>query len=322
MKYKTLHGLLAIEAAICILLCFLKVSLADVFSSAIAFPFEQIGIGLRALSLSGGFGNVIAIMIYVFISLFPIGILIVLRQRRRLFLEDWLLVLLCAVLFGVLYLMINPGFISQMFVLTGAMPIGKAMLGSMVYSLLFGYLILRVLRLFTSGNLQKLECYMTVMLGVLNVLFVFLAFGACFSDMLDSISSLRAGNSGNEHLLGGSLVFLVLQYAVNALPYVLDVFVVFAALRLLGEMRKDRYSAEATLAAEHMSRLCALALTITTLSNIIFNLLQFLFARWIMVINSSVQIPILSLLFVLAALLLTRFIMENKQLKDENDQFI
>lgn len=322
MKRNIFRGLLAIEAIACVLLCFTKVSFSGVFPAAIAFPFEQISMGLRALSLSGGFGNAIAIALYVLISLLPIGVLFIIRIRRKLNTEDGILVPLCAVLFGVLYLMVNPGFITEILGAAAKPPIGKAVLGCMIYSLLVGYLVLRVLRLFFTGDIRKLERYMIILLGFLNVLFVFLVFGACVSDLLASISSLQAGNNGNEHLLGTSYVFLALQYIINALPYVLDIFVVFAALHLLDEIRKDRYSDETVAAAEHMSRLCAIVLIVTTLSNVIFNLLQLLFAKSLMVVNSTVQIPVISILFVLAALLLTRFIIENKQLKDENDQFI
>jgi hypothetical protein len=41
-----------------------------------------------------------------------------------------------------------------------------------------------------------------------------------------------------------------------------------------------------------------------------------------MVINGTVQIPVLTIAFVLAVLLLSRFIAENKRLKDDNDMFI
>jgi hypothetical protein len=322
MERRIFGGLLAVEAAACIFLCFLKISLADVFSAAIASPFEQIGMGLRTLSLSGGLGNITSILIYFIAGLLPIVALLVLYKRRKLNMEDWLLVLLTALLFWVLYLMINPGLITETLGLAAKPPIGKALLGGAVYSLLIGYFILRVLRLFMSGNLQKLEHYMTIMLGALNVLFVFAAFGVCFSDMLASISSVQAGNSGNEHLLGTSYIFIVLKYAVNALPYVLDVIVIFAVLRLLDEIRKERHSAESVAAAGRMSRLCAIALAVTTLTNIAFNLLQLLFSKSLMNVNNSVQIPVMSIIFVLAALLLTRFIIENKKLKDENDQFI
>ena len=160
------------------------------------------------------------------------------------------------------------------------------------------------------------------MLSLLNALFIYLIFGACFSGLLNSIAALKMGNVGNEHLLGASYIFLVLQFIVDALPYAFNVLVVFAALRLLDEMRSDRYCSQTVAAAGQMSRVCAAALVTTVLANIGFNLLQLIFAKSLAVINSSVQIPVFSITFVLAALLLTRLVTENKQLKDDNDMFI
>ena len=322
MKKKIFRGLLAVEAAACVLVYLLHVPAKDIFPTILAFPFEQIGAGLRALSLSGGFGNVLAIVLYLVVSLLPAGLLFFLRKKQKLHWEDGLLALLSAVLFYILYLMVNPGFIINLLGIAAAPPVGKAILGGMVYSLVIGYLILRVLRLFSAGKLRELERYLFLMLGVLGAIFIFLAFGISVRDLLASISSVQAGNIGNEHLLGTTYVFLAMQYIVNALPYVLSIQVIFAAMRLLDELGKERYSAASVKAAEQLSRFCANALTIMVLTNILFNLLQLLFAKSIMVANHSVQIPVVSILFVLAALLLTRFMMESKQLKDENDQFI
>jgi len=322
MKQKILVGLLSVEALACVLFCFLQTSFAGFFSAAMAFPFEQIGIGLRSLSLSGGLRNVAAIVVYFATSLLPIAALLILRKKRKLCAEDGLLGLLSAVLFAVLYLMINPGDISAWTGGITAQTVGKAILGGMVYSVLFGYFILRILRLFSDGGTEKLVRYMSVMLSLLNALFVYVVFGACFSGLLNSIAALQAGNIGNEHLLGASYVFLVLQFVVDALPYVFNMLVVFAALHLLDKMRPNRYSAETVAAAGRVSRLCSAALVTTVLANIGFNLLQFLSAKPLVVINSSVQIPVFSITFVLAALLLTRLVTENKQLKDDNDLFV
>ena len=57
MKEKHLFTLLSVEAAACVLFCILQRSLSGLFSTLIAFPFEQIGAGLRAMSLSGTVGN-------------------------------------------------------------------------------------------------------------------------------------------------------------------------------------------------------------------------------------------------------------------------
>ena len=403
MKRKIFIAFLGVEAVACVLYCVLQASFAGVFSAALAFPFEQIGLGLRSLSLSGGAGNVAALVIYFAISLAPVFALLVLRKRRRLYAEDWLLALLSAVLFAVLYVMINPYLIDTLLPVETAgqtagqaavqtvgasgqaavqsagqtvtqaagqaigttgqsvtqatgqaigttgqsvtqaagqaigatgqsatqaagqsawQSLGKAVLGGMAYSVICGYIILRILRLFNEGGTDKLARYMSVMLGLLNIIFVYLVFGYCFSALLDSITALRAGNAGNEHLLGATYVFLVFQFVVNALPYIMNVLIVFAAQRLLREMRADRYSAGSLAAAGRTSRLCVAALVATVLANIGFNVLQLLFARSLMTINSSVQIPLFSIAFVLAALLFTRLAAENKQLKDDIDLFV
>jgi len=322
MKSKVFLGSLCVEAALCVGLRILQASFTGAFSAAMAFPFEQIGLGLRTLSLSGGAGNVAAIVIYIAVSLLPAAALPILRKKRELCAEDGLLGLLSAALFAVLYLMINPGVIGALTGGVAGQSVGKAILGGIAYSVLCGYFVLRVLRLFFTGGTDKLVRYMSVMLCLLNVLFVYLVFGACFDGLLNSITALQAGNTGNENMLGASYIFLIMQFMVDALPYALNVFVVFAALRLLDEMRTDRYSAETVAATGRMSRLCAVALAATVLSNICFNLLQLLFIKSLMVVNGSVQIPVFSITFVLAALLLTRFITENKQLKDDNDMFV
>lgn len=322
MKRNGLICVFVAEAVICVLLHILQASFTGVFSAAMAFPFEQIGLGLRLLSLSGTVGNIVAIVLYIAICLLPAVLIFFLRKMRKLHIEDGLIALLSIVLFAVIYLMINPGYIANLTRGAEGLPIGKAMLGGTVYSILCGYVVLRVLRLFCIGSTDKLIRYMSRMLGVLGVFFVYLIFGACLDGLFESVQTLRAGNTGNVQLLTASYFFLILQYVVDAMPYAWNIVIVFSALGLLYEMLTDRFSIETVTSARNMSRLCVSALVVTVLSNIGFNLLQLLFARSLMVMQGSLQIPVLAIAFVLLALLLTRLVMENKQLKDDNDLFI
>ncbi|WFR58983.1 hypothetical protein QA584_07855 [Anaerocolumna sp. AGMB13025] len=322
MKLRTFLIFLGIEAVFCVVLNIIQASFSGMFSAVMAFPFEELGILLRMLSLPGGIGNIAAIVIYTLVSLLPAAGFLMLSKKQNLHLEDGLLLLLSAVLFGVLYLMINPGLINPLFSKMKGFAITKAMLGGIVYSLLCGYLILRVLRLCYISGTKKLQNYMIILLRLLNVIFVYMIFGASLNNLLNSISVLREGNRGSEHLLSVSIWFLVLQYAVDVLPYLFNLLVVFAGIRLLVELQTDRYSNDSVTAALKLSRLCVIALAATVLTNIVFNLLQLLFARKLMVINSTVQLPVLFIIFVLAVLLFSRFIAENKQLKDDIDMFI
>lgn len=322
MKHKKLCVFLACEAVLCILLHSAREILPRAFTAVMAFPFEQIGLGLRALSLSGDTGNIISIVLYTTLCLIPVGILYSLKRVRRLYPEDALLAVLSIVLFAVVYMMINPGLLGPYFGDATGQSVTKAVLGGMVYSVLIGYAVLRILRLFFHADTGRLQKYLEILLCALNALFVYLAFGAYFSSLMDSFDALRSGNTGNEQSLGMSYLFLVLQYVVNALPYILDVLVVFAALELLDELSADRYSEAAVNASEKLSRLCGMALAVIVISNIGFNLLQLVFIKMLAVMNGSVQIPLISVAFTLAVLLLAQYIKENKQLKDDNDMFI
>lgn len=322
MKRNLYLGLLAAEAAFCIAFAFVKVSFAGVFTTVMAFPFEQIGIALRVLSLSGVGGNAAAIALYTAVCISPVAVLLILRKRRKLFPEDGLLVLLSIVLFAVLYLMTNPGIIRSLTGGTAGLPVGKAILGGAAYSVLCGCFVLRLVRLFCQSGVARLARYMTILLGVAGAILVYMAFGSGLSGLMESVEALRSGNTGSEGGLWVSYLILVFGYLTDMIPYLLDVVVVLSALRLLDAMRIDRYSEESAAAAECMSRLCVNALSATVFLGIAYNATQLFLMNALRVVNVTVSIPVFSIVFVLAALLLTRFVAENKRLKDENDAFI
>ena len=109
------------------------------------------------------------------------------------------------------------------------------------------------------------------------------------------------------------------RYAVDVLPYLLDLMIVYALGVVLDS---ERYSDDAILAAEKLARLCRISLIAMVVSNLAYHGLQLLFVKSLMQTNSVVQLPLFSLLFVLAVLLVTRLLNDNRQLKEDNDLFI
>lgn len=291
------------------------------FSSTLAFPFEQVGAGLRWLSLAGGAGNALAILLYTVLSLLPLGLLLVLRRRRVLRGEDALLALLSVLLFAALYYMVNPSLLPTPNGL-GDGGMNKALFGGSVYALAFGYGVLRALRRFQEANMGRLQDYLALFLKILAVLFVFLACGSCFQDFLSGLDALQAGNRGNEGELLPSYLFLFARYLAAALPYVLDTLVTLSALDLLGERRQDPYSPGTEEAAKRLSRLCVVSLGLTILVTVALNLLQLVCLGSLYTVHITVLLPVLSIVFVLAVLLLTQLMGENRRLKEDNDLFI
>lgn len=312
----------SLEAAIFTLLALVRLPSGDIFTAVMSFPFEQLGLALRWMSLSGGIGNAIAVIIYMASALAPLIIMLVMGRRRGRYPEDWLLALLSAMLFAVLYQMINPGLLVPAGSDAAIISVAKAIAGSTIYSLLCAYIVLRLLRLFAASETERLKKYALRLLFMVNAVFVYLIFGSGISGLLVSIQELRAANVGYEHLLGTGYLFLVLKFAVDSIPIALNIAVVFSGISLLRALEADRYSQEAVDGAQRLSKICKISLAATVLGGSAFNALQFVFKSSLNNISTDVQIPLFSILFVLAALLLSRFATENKALKDDNDSII
>jgi len=315
-KEKTTVALLAALAVACIIFVLSPAAPGGILIFIMAFPFAQVGYGLRALSLTGDVGNAVAMVLYALLCISPI---ISALRFRRFKPEDALLPVVSIVLFYVMYQMINPG---RLPFAAGAVEIEQAVLGGIVYSLVLAYCVLRVLRLCGTASSRGLGRYMRVILHLLYVLFVFAVFGIGYGQMLAAFAALRAGNIGNEHLLGTTYVFITLRHVVSALPHVLSMWVVFYALRLIEALGMDQYSDVTLAAVNKLVMVCKWALGVSVLSSAGFNVLQLMFLGRLHVVDSNIHFPVTSILFVLGALLLTQFITENKLLKDENDQFV
>lgn len=319
-KRKWLTVFLSVEALLCVGMSILRNVRLEWFGTAIAFPFYPIGVGLRKLSLWNSMGNGIAWVIYLLLCLLPAGLVLLdWWRKRRAFPEDGLLLLLTPALFYGMYQMINPGLLFHSAV---HLPTVLPMIGGILHSLWVSWLLLRLLRCIYDADSQRLYRYLAFILYALAIVFVYAASGQELGNLLTSFEALQAGNVGNEASLGLSYVILVLGWLAAVLPYLLDTAVIFSALALLDTFRSDRYSTESTEQAERLARLCGRVLSAIILTDVGFNLIQLVFLNHILVMNVTVSIPIVSIAFVLAALMLARMCADGKRLKDENDSFI
>ena len=133
---------------------------------------------------------------------------------------------------------------------------------------------------------------------------------------------MKAANTSPEVRLGLTNAFLVLRWAVDALPWALCVAIACRGLRLLDEVSADRYSAETAAHSAGLTALCSRSLAAVMLTQAGVNLAQLLFAQRLHDVSLNVSFPVFSVAFVFAALLLSRLLGENKALKDDNDLFV
>lgn len=322
MKQGNLKMLLIIEAIVCIIIATMQVSSSIVFASFILFPFDQIGTFLRALSLSGTMGNIISILLFIGLSLIPCGVLWI-RKRKGLYNEDYLLPFISFCLLFVLYFMVNPNEINLIPIPSSAgLLVSKMLLVGMLDSLIICYVVLKVLRLFSNGDIDQLRKYTVVILWLFNVVFVFMIFGVKFNELIMNINDLTNSNLGVNQGFGINYIFITLRYIVEVIPFILNMMVIFAGVVMLKAMAMDSDSAKVSEASKKCASVCCRALKITICSSTGFYLLQLLCSKLLLNVNGQINIPLSSIFFVLIILLLSRLVSENQLLKADNASII
>lgn len=264
----------------------------------LSFPLEKSADFLGSLSLSGAFGNAIAVVLYALICLIPVFVLLFRISRKTFVKTDSILVLMSAVLFAVIYLLINP---SEM----GAHGMGEeaSMVAFSFWSLLVGYLVLKFAEILKNTEGKRTEKLLSVVLKIIGAVFMF---ALCTSEF-------------TKAEVGIVTVFSALN---SVLPAILGIRTVFFALDLLTEFSLDRYSENTVREAEKLSRFCILALELTVGISALLSVLQLRFINELSSVNFSVDIPLVSIGFILLLLMLSGFIKESKALKEDNDSFI
>lgn len=322
MKKRVLYIALAAEIAFLCLIYLLADFSVPLVSSVMAVPFEQIGMLLRALSLQGGILNGIALMLWAGICLLPLLPVMKEWQDRAKWAEHIVLVILSVVLFVGLYYMVNPRLLFERVpaVLTEAISVGteelsgalKASVSMMIWSVVVCYGVFVLLRLFRAGEKEQLFLYTRRLLYVLCGLFA----GGMVLTALEAFTGIRAVQSG----LDG--VFTGVKALMAALPYAMDIVVTLSAMTVLDALLEDSRSEQVVVAARKLSGICCITLAVVTSAGVALNIIQWLLSKKISNINVHVSIPFMSLAFVLAALLFSRLLEENKQLADENEMFV
>lgn len=314
MKRKTLIIMLVCEAALLFILVLLTNRFPGLFSSMFAFPFEQIAIGLKALSQAGQVGNGLAIALWVGISMLPSMQAFHYKQNKTAIKERITLFSLSWVLLLALYGMINPqvfcSFIPE--ARSEYLAVVKAMMGVSVWSVIVLYVVLRLIRMFGSGDKVSLLRYLQWLLHILCLLFTAVAVISFGSGLT---ASIEASKESLDHMID------LLRRAAASMPYVLDIAIIMSTLNLFDIVMTEDQNGIVN-AAEKLSKICCIALGITTALTAVSNVLQILLMHWLSSVATTVDIPIISIVFVGIVLLLSRLLVENKRLRDDNSMFI
>lgn len=332
MKRSQMKTLLLIEGAVCLTLTLaLRLIEGAAFSFA-AFPGSAAGQGLSMLAGTGRFGFALALTLYAFLALLPLYALARIRARRDWKAEDTLLGLCSLAVAGALF---PRGWVAYWS--TSAETLFPRLAWQwLLFALLAGWVVLRLLRRFSDGGTQELLKLFRVLLGLAAAYFVFAVFFVEFAGLLTAIDTLKAGNTAftadtllpaaaditGSKSLAFSYIVLALRFGAKSLPTLFAAATAYFAIGLLDTMEDGAFTQESAAYAPKLAAWCVKVLKLSVLLALAVNLLQAVCAPLILSTSISIPLPVLELCFVLAALLGARLIASNVALAADNDLFI
>lgn len=332
MKRSQMKTLLLIEGAVCLTLTLaLRLIEGAAFSFA-AFPGSAAGQGLSMLAGTGRLGFALALTLYAFLVLLPLYALARIRARRDWKAEDTLLGLCSLAVAGALF---PRGWVAYWS--TSAETLFPRLAWQwLLFALLAGWVVLRLLQRFSDGGTQELLKLFRVLLGLAAAYFVFAVFFVEFAGLLTAIDTLKAGNTAfaadtllpaaaditGSKSLAFSYIVLALRFGAKSLPTLFAAATAYFAIGLLDTMEDGAFTQESAAYAPKLAAWCVKVLKLSVLLALAVNLLQAVCAPLILSTSISIPLPVLELCFVLAALLGARLIASNVALAADNDLFI
>lgn len=320
-----------------------NVSGADIMVTLLR-PFTLLGNVLRSWSLSGAKGNALAWAVLIVLSLLPVVYMLIARRKRKQT-GDWLFLLTGAVVFGGLFLLINPTLYVHP-VMTEALDYSPELLtGGPTFAIISMLLLSAVAR--WSGGLMRLKKQdgrlifwtQALLIGSMALIAFSLGFGiaegaqsllsgaesssdpwANFEDFyapsIQSSLSVSSGIQDASALIGFILIIVLL------IPDLFSVWTLDAAVSLASSMERGFFSEETDACAANLAVRARYTLIAAVGCMAVKNILTTALAQWILSWNMSFSLPIEDLLISCGAMMLARLLSAACKVKRDNDLMI
>ncbi|MBR3056877.1 MAG: hypothetical protein IKG93_02815 [Clostridiales bacterium] len=340
LKIKCLIAGLAIEAVVLCVLAWCTGVFQNIDAGILSFPFVQIADAVRFLSEKGGILRGLGMALLTLVSILPLVLAFTeVGGRKKELSEKILLVALSVVLGFGLYLMINPSVFLPVMLLDLKKFFG-CIVSITIWSVILICFAMSGVNLLRAGNKKSLMRGFSIVLVALSIIFV--AEGSLsLGSKLKALAPVRleaiAGEKdvGEEGMVESGVgegievaekttadsAFEVAECIQIAAPCVLNVILCILVLRLIMIYTSEEQEG-LKKAAGDLGRMSCRMLVITLVLSAACNLFQILLIKEMTNIHVNMELPILSVAFVVIAVLFSRLIMENKDLKDDNEMFI
>lgn len=277
----------------------------------------QAGEGLRALSISGFWGNLAAWALVLALGALPLLLLVLPRGRGSLAVTDALLPLSSLLLFLALFFAVNPTLLNsplpQHWVLGAA---GGALCAVVCW------LVLRLLAPLDRRDLPALAGLLALLLTACALLVAFSAGYGSTAAFLAQAQAIREGNTGAPDAAQTTIWLRGLLALLNAIPTLLGSGVLLWGSDLARTLALGPFEEEALAQCEKTAKGCRRVIQAAVLLSLGANLLQLVLSSALTSQSYTLSLPLSTLALAAALFLLCRCIQQGNALLDDSRSII
>lgn len=276
-------------------------------------PLLSVGRGLRALSLSGFGGDLLAWLVVLLVSGAPLLLLIRIGKKGR-GMEDLLLGLMAPVIFCWLFYLANPTQLgetaAQIFPLAG---------GCTVLSMGAAWLVLKLLRGLDGAPTQRLAAAFGALLSGCALL---CAFSVAYGGAAGVAAQWAQVVEGNTNPGGLTLPVLIVLGVLNAAPGLLVAVTMVWGSELASVLGGGTFDQAGAELCGRVALACKTAAQATVTLSVFANLLQLALVGELLSASFSITLPLFSLAASAGLFLLCRCLQRGAVLQEDNDSII
>ena len=276
-------------------------------------PLLSVGRGLRALSLSGFGGDLLAWLVVLLVSGAPLLLLIRIGKKGR-GMEDLLLGLMAPVIFCWLFYLANPTQLgetaAQIFPLAG---------GCTVLSMGAAWLVLKLLRGLDGAPTQRLAAAFGALLSGCALL---CAFSVAYGGAAGVAAQWAQVVEGNTDLGGLTLPVLIALGVLDHAPGLLVAVTMVWGSELASVLGGGTFDQAGAELCGRVALACKTAAQATVTLTVFANLLQLALVGELLSASFSITLPLFSLAASAGLFLLCRCLQRGAVLQEDNDSII
>lgn len=291
----------------------------------LAFPFSLLGLGLRTLSLTGSFGNILSWILFALLGSIPLLFSFILHKNEKKTSSIGLMFILGLFTYGLIYVNINPGILSAMQPSTAPASSGQVQIMLIILAMIFYYLVFSFLITLTLQSVETKEVISNLALLLLLVV-GFTLISIFYLSFHELISSFRKSTEIDSFIYGakpaGDIFISMLKFVGVLIPGIFFFKTGKAVLQLLTQLKQEIHTLENAVKAKEVGDYAKKTVMAYLISTLIFVFFQLIMSPVLTDVNVVLSLPLLELFISFFMLLLSRLFLESSALKKEIDQFI